>query len=407
VRNMKKKILGLLLFALFIIVSFMAFFMSSMSFNGVVEAFDQITAQEAYNMVSSDEATLLDVRTLEEYTFVGSPALYAGGEPITYLISWKLFGGINDNGQIIYKDNPDFDVLIEQTFGNSKDLALIVMCGFGGRSTGAANRLEQMGFTSVYEIDNRLKELASPPGGCGGFQGSNYQAETNGYYLGYRGYPGRLPNASVPSTIKVATITAQIENENDSVSWMDTGLPITQKIDPKKIPKLKEAETPPTTPSDNKNENDLNNLTETDPTETDLTGSNLSGSNLSGTNPTGTNLSGTNLTGSNLTGSNLSGTNPTGTNLPGSNLIGAQGIFPSLYQGYQSMPYFQQPAYSLPTPTKDYSSAIPQPNWVLPDQSFFQQLYLGPSLRYAWQPQSTSSTGLTSASSVYTPPPHS
>ena len=332
----------------------MVFFTSFMSFNGIVEAFDQITAQEAFNMVCSGGATLLDVRTLEEYTFVGSPALYAGGEPIAYLISWKLFGGIDDNGQTIYKDNPDFDALIEQTFGSSKECALIVMCGFGGRSTGAANRLEQIGFTRVYEIDNRLKELASPPGGCGGFQGSNYQAETNGYYLGYRGYPGRLPNASVPSTIKVATITAQIENENDSVSWMDTGLPITQKVDPKKIPKLKKEELPPIpskeeplpTPSiDNKN------------------------------------------------------------NLTGPKKVGPQGIFPSLYQGYQSMPYFQQPAYLFPT--TGYSSTNLQPNWVLPDQSFFQQLYLGPSLGYTWQSQSTSSTGLTSASSVYTPAPHS
>lgn len=328
----------------------------SMNSNGVVEAFDQITAQEAYNMVSSDEATLLDVRTLEEYTFVGSPALDADGEPIAYLISWKLFGGIDDNGQIIYKDNPEFDALIEQAFGSGKDRPLIVMCGFGGRSSGAANRLEQMGFTSVYEVDNILKELASPPGGCGGFQGANYQAETNGYYLGYRGYPGRLPSGSVPSSIKVATITAQIENENDSVSWMDTGLPITQKVDPKKIPKLEKAKplpTTPTTPGDNKN--NLNNLP--------------------------------------------------GTNLIGTNLFGTQGIFPSLYQGYQSTPYFQQPA-NLSTKT-DYSSTILPPNWVLPDQSFFQNLYTGPSLLYSWQPQSTSSTGLINTNIVYTTPPHS
>ena len=337
---MKKKVLGPLLFILFIMVLFMGF---SMNFNGVVEAFDQITAQEAYNMVSSGEATLLDVRTLEEHIFVGGPALNAGGEPIAYLISWKLFGGIDDNGQTIYKDNPDFDALIEQTFGNSKDSALIVMCGFGGRSTCAANRLEQLGFTRVYEIDNRLKELASPPGGCGGFQGSNYQAETNGYYLGYRGYPGRLPNASVPSTIKVATITAQIENENDSVSWMDTGLPITQKVDPKKIPKLEKVETPPTLPSDNK-----------------------------------TNLPGTNLVGTNLVGTSLPGTSLVGTKLP----VGGQSLFSSPSLGFQVMPYFQQPAYSFPT--TGYSSTISQPNWGFSNQSFLQNLYTGSSLIYSW-----------------------
>jgi len=370
---MQKKVFGLL-FTLFITIFFM-------SLSGVVEAFDQITAQEAYNMVSSGEATLLDVRTLEEYAFVGSPALDAGGEPIAYLISWKLFDGVDDNGQTIYKDNPDFDALVEQTFGSSKDLALIVMCKVGGRSTYAANRLEQLGFTSVYEIDNRLKELASPPGGCGGFQGSNYQAETNGYYYGYTGYPGRLPSGSTPSSIKVATVTDQIENENDSVSWMDTGLPITQKVDPKKIPKLKKVEPPPTIPIDNK---------------TNLTGTNLTGTNLTGTNFVGTNLLGTNLFGTNLLGTNLFGTNL---------FIGVQSILPSPYLGYQVMPVSQQPAY--PVPAKDYSSTIPQPNWVLPDQSFFQQLYIGPSsANTTWLTQCTSSTGLTSTSSVYTAPQH-
>ncbi|MEW5800565.1 MAG: rhodanese-like domain-containing protein [bacterium] len=240
---MKKKIFNLLLFSLFIFLFNVSFLMN---FPGIVEAFDQITAQEAYNMVKSGQATILDVRTLEEYTFVGSPALDAGGEPIAYLIPWKLFDGIDENGKTIYKDNPDFDALVEQTFGSRKSDTLIVICAIGVRSTYAADRLEQLGFTTVYEVDNKLKEMSSPQGtgGLGGLQGSNYQAETNGYFYGYRGYPGRLPSGSISSSIKVATVTEKIENENDSVSWMDTGLPITQKVDPKKIPKLKKVETP-------------------------------------------------------------------------------------------------------------------------------------------------------------------
>ncbi|MEW6379189.1 MAG: rhodanese-like domain-containing protein [bacterium] len=206
-----------------------------------VEAFTLITAQEAYTMLSTGEADLLDVRTLEEYTFVGSPALEAGGEPPGYLIPWKLFGGLDDNGQVIYKDNPDFDALVEQTFGSNKDRALIVMCAVGIRSTAAARRLEQRGFTRVYEIDNKLRELTANPGGHGGFQGANYLGES-GAYNGYRGYPGRLPAGPGPASIKVAIASDLIEHENDSVSWMDTGLPVTQKIDPKKIPKLKKTE---------------------------------------------------------------------------------------------------------------------------------------------------------------------
>jgi|GEM_PF-1282141 len=208
------------------------------------EAFTSITAQEAYTMLSRGEADLLDVRTLEEYTFVGSPALEPGGEPIAYLIPWKLFGGLDDRGQTIYKNNPDFDSLVEQTFGSSKERALIVMCAVGIRSGAAAKRLEELGFSRVYEIDNKFKHITATSGGFGGFQGSNYQNA----YNGYKGYPGRLPAAGAESAaqIKVAIATDQIEHEHDSVSWMDSGLPITYKTDPKKIPKLKKTE--PTAP---------------------------------------------------------------------------------------------------------------------------------------------------------------
>ena len=60
-----------------------------------VEAFDTITAQEAYDMVSSSQASIIDVRTLEEHLFVGGPALVPGGDPIAYLIPWKIFKGMN------------------------------------------------------------------------------------------------------------------------------------------------------------------------------------------------------------------------------------------------------------------------------------------------------------------------
>jgi len=388
---MQKKVVGLL-FSLFILLSLLStiFFMG---LNSSVEAFDQVTAQEAYNMVSSGEATLLDVRTLEEYTLVGSPALDAGGEPVAYLIPWKLFGGVDDNGKTIFKDNPDFDALVEQTFGNNKEGALIVMCKVGSRSTYAASRLEQLGFTRVYEIDNKLKELASPPGGCGGFQGANYQTETNGYYYGYSGYPGRLPSGSTPSSIKVATVTDRIENENDSVSWMDTGLPITQKIDPEKIPKLKKVEPPPIPPSDTPSDNK---------------------DNLPGVTPPVTTPPVTTLPVTTLPESNLSWTNSSGTNLLWTNLPAPQSIFSSLAAEeqvtsyFQTMPYFQAPAYSLPTLTKDYSSAIPKPNWVLPDQTFYQSLYVGVNGTYSWQTQDKASpTGLIEADTVYTPLPHS
>jgi len=202
---------------------------------GSARGFTLITAQEAYDMLNNGTAVLIDVRTLEEFTFTGSPSLEPNGDPIGYLIQWKLFDGIDDNGYIKFKNNSDFDNLINQTFGNNKDQSLILMCACGIRSSYAAERLEQLGFNRVYEIDNILKEMSSYPGGNGGFQGDPY----SNLYNGYKGYPGRLEIENVE------TVTGNIDDENDSVSWMDTGLPITHQINIQKIPKIPEQQSSP------------------------------------------------------------------------------------------------------------------------------------------------------------------
>jgi rhodanese-related sulfurtransferase len=204
-----------------------------------LQAYNLITAQEAFDMVSSGSAAMVDVRTLEEYVFVGSPALEGDGDPIAYLIPWEFLDGTDEEGNLIYTQNPDFDALFKQTFGDDFDQALIIICRSGNRSTYAALRAEEQGFTNIYEVDNKLKELASFPGGRGGVQGSSYK----GLYDGYRGYPGRLSIVCVDSEHKAEGCSDCIDDEHDSVAWMDLGLPITQKIDPLKIPKLKKSGT--------------------------------------------------------------------------------------------------------------------------------------------------------------------
>ncbi len=221
---MKKNYLSILKLAIFTAVLAMIV--------GNAGAFQNITAQEAYDMVNNGQATLIDVRTLEEAVWVGSPALVPGGNPIAYLIPWQFWTGVDENGKSTYVLNPDFDALIEKTFGDDKGHALIAMCRSGHRSTYAAERLEELGYTNVYELDNARMEVEKYPGGCGGFQGSDYK----GAYDGYRGYPERLPVNSSPWKTTLETETYSINNLDDSVSWMDTGLPITQKIDLTKIP---------------------------------------------------------------------------------------------------------------------------------------------------------------------------
>lgn len=103
---------------------------------------------------------------------------------------------------------------------------MIIICRSGNRSTYAAQRLENIGYTDIYEVDNEIKEYNSETGGRGGVQGTSYSSS----FGGYRGYPGRLPAVNGGYVVHKATETNAIQSENDSVAWMDLGLPVTQKI---------------------------------------------------------------------------------------------------------------------------------------------------------------------------------
>jgi len=195
-----KKVIGVLAVAMFI-VSAMAI--------GKAVAFEQITAQEAYDMVAAGTAKLIDVRTTAEYVWVGTCKLPDGTTP--YNIPWKIwayqFTGEEkvEAGGIVVETL--FGALVQRTF--DKTTSLILMCRSGKRTDDAAAYLDSLGYT-VYEIDR--------PGvktGHGGFQGSGHD---DPYDKGYRGWPGRVNY-----------------DESVSCSWMDTGLPITQTVDKDKI----------------------------------------------------------------------------------------------------------------------------------------------------------------------------
>lgn len=183
-------------------------------------AYEAITAQEAYEIMLADEnASMLDVRSLEELHWVGSPAFEPGGPPVSYVVPWMFFD-IDHAGNLVKSTNEDFLEIVTNFF-NTDDV-LILFCRSGGRSSSAAEMLETAGYVNVYEIDNYMDD-----GGRGGFQGSGYSNS----YDGYRGYPERLPSNMAPHKIKIKFDSNRITNPDDSVSWMDSGLPITQKID--------------------------------------------------------------------------------------------------------------------------------------------------------------------------------
>ena len=251
-----KKVIGMLAIVMFM-VSVMAISSAQAT---ETEGFTQITAQEAYNMVEAGDAKLIDVRTTAEFLWVGTCKLPDGTTP--YNIPWKIwayrFSGTDGKvkaGGIVVKRL--FGTLIQRTFPD-KNTPLILMCRSGHRSSAAADYLvNELGYTTIYEIDNVLKEEAdeaegtevSKRGGRGGFQGSSSNSkhcfgETDPK-ASYRGYPNRLElnveGNPLGDYCYYETDSSKLEDgtnykdKNVSVSWMDTGLPITQTVDKNKI----------------------------------------------------------------------------------------------------------------------------------------------------------------------------
>jgi len=224
-----KKLIGILAVVMFMV---------SVLFIGNARAYETLTAQEAYNMVAVGTAAIVDARTTEEYVWVGTCKLPDGSTP--YNIPWKIWayqfsdageGKVKAGGIVVENLFLHF---IKKTF--PEGTTLILMCRSGHRSTAGAEYLEEQlgeGYYTIYEIDNPLMNADNGKGGCGGFQGgSSVDPKSNGY----RGYPERLPFCSETTEHPcVAVTSSEMTDMNDSDSWMDTGLPMTQTVDKDKI----------------------------------------------------------------------------------------------------------------------------------------------------------------------------
>lgn len=94
-----------------------------------------VTALEAWYLMQSGLATLIDVRTAEERKYVGHV-------PGTLHIAWQT-------GPAMIK-NPRFLRELEAKAG--KDTALVFLCRSGKRSAAAAEAATSAGFTQVFNI---------------------------------------------------------------------------------------------------------------------------------------------------------------------------------------------------------------------------------------------------------------
>jgi rhodanese-related sulfurtransferase len=106
-----------------------------------------ITAQEAYEMWKNEpeRINILDVRTPEEYVFIGH-AKMARNIPLVFVKhEWNT-----EIKMFAVAPNPNFISSVKSQF-DPTDI-LLVMCRSGDRSARAVNTLAQAGFIKVYNI---------------------------------------------------------------------------------------------------------------------------------------------------------------------------------------------------------------------------------------------------------------
>ena len=127
-----------------------------MVFAGNAFAYNDVIPSEAADMVTNEGAFILDVRTPQEWNWVGHPGENKLDEPEgTYLEGYVL----NVAYMVYHEGYSKGDVLIVNTqFVKdverllNKDVAIITMCRSGKRSVMAADALEAAGFINVYNM---------------------------------------------------------------------------------------------------------------------------------------------------------------------------------------------------------------------------------------------------------------
>ena len=118
-----------------------------------------VTAKEAYELwkASPDEVKILDVRTPEEYIFVGHAPMAVNIPAFLQSYEWD-----EDKHHYAMTPNPDFMAQVKATF--ALDDVIYVTCRSGGRSAASVNKLAAAGFKNVYNITDGMEgdKVAEP-----------------------------------------------------------------------------------------------------------------------------------------------------------------------------------------------------------------------------------------------------
>lgn len=106
-----------------------------------------VTANEVYEMWKGEpeRVNILDVRTPEEYVFVGHPEM-ARNIPLVFVKrQWDA-----DSNQFVMEPNPHFISRVKGLHTSTD--TLLVMCRSGGRGAKAVNALAKAEFVNVYNV---------------------------------------------------------------------------------------------------------------------------------------------------------------------------------------------------------------------------------------------------------------
>jgi rhodanese-related sulfurtransferase len=119
-----------------------------------------VTAKEAYELwrAAPDKVKILDVRTPEEYIFVGHAPTAVNIPAFLQTYEWD-----DEKHHYAMKPNPDFMSQVQATF--TPDDTVYVMCRSGGRSAASVNLLAAAGFKHVYNITDGMEgDAVAEPG---------------------------------------------------------------------------------------------------------------------------------------------------------------------------------------------------------------------------------------------------
>ena len=111
-----------------------------------------VTAKEAYEKWQADpeKVRIIDVRTPEEYLFVGHPTMALNVPLLLQTHQWDA-----SKRQLLMKPTTDFVARVKEVASPSD--ILLVTCRSGGRGAMAVNVLAKAGFNNAYNIVDGLE----------------------------------------------------------------------------------------------------------------------------------------------------------------------------------------------------------------------------------------------------------